>query len=754
MVLFGVRDSYKHDSVFHFDACRDCRRLGWLHSYNVYQFIHLYFIPVVPVGHERRIDACPNCKAVFEASYPNWKKKREELLPLLQTARGVGVRHVDVDKLLDLLLFAGTREEFEKIAAGAEAFVGSDPRGLSKLARLHGLFGNRDAATRLATKADIALDDASPGYFGELKKVAAANLERPASPRTAVEVAPLLILPILLVLAMAGFVFAATNATPNVTAVNGLDTDYELVIGGDTVSVPAREIVPVAMKYGMNEVTIVGPGPLQESTFEVDLQQSIFRRLGDRDAFVLNADRSALLFKQKVWYYDVDDMPDVGKPHEYEYFAGEHSYRFRGMDHAFVEPYESIDLRSDGPEPRVYLNYASDAAVADVAQVLVGMDRVQPAIDILYSAIQRNPGDLNALYTWSALVDADTAYTFIESRLDERPLDVNWHREFQDVARRVGKDSHSRYAEYLANDPDNSDLKYLLGRVTKAPDVALSLFEAAAQGPRPSAFGYHGMAFHHFVRGDFARAVDAERRAVELDPTFMDSIDDMLLANRNLDELITTTRRRIESEGLDWTSADRLMLYLGLQADTAGARAFISDNLGMPEEYEDVDIRSTLSYVLADHAAGLGDVERYKQYIGSASGGRAIFETALLNGDLQLAASVLDTVSSDGGLSHLLLYSFASKWGNDELAEQELADAITEMEGKAGQYRAVAAILRDGLTGQIDEIYHNVGRPEILKVIFTAMGFRVPTEQAAYHDIARRLNYDPTYPGLALSQIL
>src|SRR5215468_4500572 len=79
---YGKRRIYRRRGV-----CGFCNRLGELDSYDTTLYVVVFFMPLVPLGQKRILDACPSCR-------------RHRVLPLKTWEAS---KAADIDRLLEKL---------------------------------------------------------------------------------------------------------------------------------------------------------------------------------------------------------------------------------------------------------------------------------------------------------------------------------------------------------------------------------------------------------------------------------------------------------------------------------------------------------------------------------------------------------------------------------------------------------------------------------------------------------------------------
>ena len=69
---YGKKDRSVRDGV-----CRSCQSATKLESYNTRLWFVVFFIPVIPLGRKRILDACPRCRRHYAAGVEQWEMQRQ-----------------------------------------------------------------------------------------------------------------------------------------------------------------------------------------------------------------------------------------------------------------------------------------------------------------------------------------------------------------------------------------------------------------------------------------------------------------------------------------------------------------------------------------------------------------------------------------------------------------------------------------------------------------------------------------------------
>lgn len=91
MIIFGTRSYFRTKNVSQHGFCANCNRFAKLRSYTAMNFIHVYFIPVIPISARKRTHkTCPKCNT------------GRELTPVALEQLIVGLKERTADALLAL----------------------------------------------------------------------------------------------------------------------------------------------------------------------------------------------------------------------------------------------------------------------------------------------------------------------------------------------------------------------------------------------------------------------------------------------------------------------------------------------------------------------------------------------------------------------------------------------------------------------------------------------------------------------------
>lgn len=765
MIIYGTRNYYKHDSAYHFDHCRSCGRLVSLHSYNAKRFFHVYWIPLIPAGKMRVLDACPACRASREVRLKDWTLHRESNYePLLRLVRTGNVDETQADDLLVLIRRSGTKAEFVAVAPKILSRYSQNASLLAKLGWLFFVFGMRDEAVATMNRSlELEEDEDVRSLLDEIGSLSRDLPRSPSPPGRVGQLAPILIVPAVIVAALAVGLWKLTMDRPDrVYMVNGLDRDYRLIVDGAPIVAPAQGSMKLSVDYGEVRIEPADDSGLALEPFTVNLEAGFFDRLDDDQVFVINPDRTALVVKEDVVYVeegyagaDADALEN-----RYTYLAGETFYSFDDVLEAFDSMPESIELSTGSRfSYRTHIEQISGIDQGQVADVLLNTMGRDAAISYAHAGLSVDPDNESLLALISWLEEPSEVIAFLETRLDERPVLVSWHRYYQSVSMNWDpeRDLESVYRALLEEETENADLTYLLARVTSDPKRALALYEDGMRADEPSAFAFHGAAYYYMTQSEYARALSLERKAVEMAPQsalLTGFEEDLLLATGQIDELIGRREAEAENDGFDEETAGSLLFLYAIRGDTASAGQLIREYVGMPEDYEDESARAAAAAVLSRQAEGSRDLSAYARLAAQVAEPEWQYEAATARGDLDVAGSLIDDDWAGAAMQHLLLYVMASSRNEHEAAAEQLREALQVL-GKSSTYDPHLAdwLSADGSPPSLDAVYRSTISYSHYPVVLAALAFRHPGSRGRYLQSARRANYDPSFPGLLLDDL-
>ncbi len=152
IIFFGVRNYGKQNAESRNDVCEMCGAFGKLQTFDTAKCFHIFWIPLIPTGRKRVIDACPNCKQQREMGLRQYNKTRAE--SVTNAIKAMQESPDDADAAISALQTFIGFGELDKFEASAGA-----------LADKHA--GNADVQKQIAaTYAYLGKSDDAMQYYG------------------------------------------------------------------------------------------------------------------------------------------------------------------------------------------------------------------------------------------------------------------------------------------------------------------------------------------------------------------------------------------------------------------------------------------------------------------------------------------------------------------------------------------------------------------------------------------------------------
>ena len=308
-----------------------------LETYDTAKFLHLYWIPLIPVGHDKIIDACPLCGQCRKLSPRAYKKlKHKNDASLMERLRDTPNDPELVCEALRHWSMFKDETSFEKMAKLARTHMYDNPKVMKATAFGYCRLGQFSQALDIARQ----LPESDP-VRNELIETAEAHAEveggEPKRPSTFSNISIILpyLVPLFIIIAIVGSQISEAHTSGKarkIWLVNGSMRPYEVQIDDTEYRIKGQTARPITLPMGQHQVQIKDSlFPIDPITFEYDI--AFINRLADDKTLVLNPDRMAFLVRSHIPY--VDEYSQKEAEARYEYRFGEAWYVFPSTDYPF-----------------------------------------------------------------------------------------------------------------------------------------------------------------------------------------------------------------------------------------------------------------------------------------------------------------------------------------------------------------------------------------------------------------------------------
>lgn len=459
---------------------------------------------------------------------------------------------------------------------------------------------------------------------------------------------------------------------------NGLHAPIRLVVDGQEITVPPREIVPHSVAGGSHSFQVLDPKNAEEQgKFEVS--STFLGRLAKRTVYVLNPTRSSVIVHSEATYSVRPEDSSV----QNAYHLGRRYMQVEGVDYIFKVLPDNVIIKR-GQTKRVF----AVSMLTEEPAVLTAWLSRKVAPEQLFSYAERHlaAGDTSRDLLRSYLVqlglhqEYDRGFEFLRAGIDRRPLELEWHRAYQTLGQRTNqtKTILGEYTKLAEQYPNDSMVLYLRGRVDADIEVANSYFERSIVADSNNAYPLYAMCQQHRSRGRYEEAKLAVEAALKLDPDNREMDESLFQVRLALGEAATLERElniKLQKQPTSYHLHTALLMSLSLQTKLDEARK--------RQDLFAIRIKQDLPEDPFDLASGS---DRFMAY---------------LDGDFERMLSVSQTIKQPK-LKEVLVFESLVELGRTELLE------TTQFADHAPQrgYQKLTIALAHWLKGQGDRFDH------------------------------------------------
>ena len=558
------------------------------------------------------------------------------------------------------------------------------------------------------------------------------------------------------------FLFISYNIgnTREVYFLNGLPTQYSITVEGESYILRPGHVSEIPLGDGEFRIEIdnkrLGIDPI-----DLSIKTSFFTRLFSQDVFIVNPDACGIILWENIPYAETVTTK-VDEMYEDKIYFGENQYHFKEIDFPFEESPDEIEIDSSGVVMRQALTDYSLVEYGDNLDPLYEDYGEEAVYEYLRMIIALNPMDPDIAYYTSYYMSAPLAVNLLESALDKRLDDVNFHRNYQEVAKMVYDDKEltKRYKNYLDASPGNPDLNYLLGRITLDPQESIALYQKAYSGENPSAWAVWAYTYYLLSVAQYQKALEFSQSWVKRFPDReeLKSVPDTVAMA--IGDYASITQKfeaefRNKKKDDDFLLQDHYFVLLAycLAGDPEGADPLLSwlgstknSDYKMVADNSKSYLSEMRSYIVSQgnnlKSLDIPDETTYFTIEALLLAGK-YEEAEKLNGDLSLSSW---HTSIQFGLSAMLK-------GDAQQGREYFSVAADMLEDMSYDYKIYA----DALRGK--SMNHALLReqsiiPNDKVMLLLAMAYLTPDEQQANATLAKALNYSFQYPQYLIQAAL
>jgi len=538
-----------------------------------------------------------------------------------------------------------------------------------------------------------------------------------------------------------------------VALVSGLDTPYTVTLNGTPYALPAHRVKILSLPEGDVTVQDAEGGHVVGAPQTFHFATPFFSHLDHEQVAVINPDRAAVLLNEEVRYYPDNATPLAREEPVYSVLANQPSYFIAKPDYVLVPAEHHISMPSGSTRTvKTHLELLTDAPLSGVLGIL-GKKSDYAAVREHVMILARSRGDEAFLQAALGGLKPEDFRAFFATRLGERPVQVEWHRYYQETTQynEPARDLLPEYQAALRKEPGNGALMYLLGRITPDQDAALDLFRQALRTEPPcpqalAALGYDALcearfqeALDQLTAAEKAGVTGKVRRQYRREVYFALGRYDDLLAEIAADRQATPLDVTLAAEDIKASLAAGKGDAVAIEKKTkflAALRASHAPDDALADS--DAYLQSVIDYQAGRLQAYAGRLSRFDAPFYK-------FRAAFARGELKAAADAALGDAHPRPTPFLLLYLLAKRAGDDQQAERHFAHAVELMRKQTASFRQAAELVaapRPDPAG-ICRLHLEV---EDKRVLLTALELHDPANAPMYRELADKLNYDPDFP--------
>jgi len=547
---------------------------------------------------------------------------------------------------------------------------------------------------------------------------------------------------------------------PKVYLVNGLDRDYSVSIAGHKYRIRAGDAVRISVAEGDVTATMTGDNPPPIDPQTCHISTSFFTRLFQKDVFAINPDRAAVLVYQHIRY---SASPSNDEEPQTTFHGGDFLTHWSSVDFPFSQPPNSIKLDSNSSSAwRTHVEAMPKLEWKQKLLIAMSQFGKEKGLEIFRNEVAYGTEDSFKMAALAALMEPEEAIAFFKTRLDDRPLQVGWHRAYQSVMERAHPemDLEPEYERVYASESTSADALYLLGRVTSDWRKQEERFIAASRMTPASPYALYALAYGCISSGRFVEGLAYSNRAVELAPgdeAFRQMQAELLHATGQYAALSSAERMKDTSNVMNSQIIQEEVYYLLRMKKLADAenraKAYVRV---LREDGEDDFANQTEASLLGLIAYVRGNEAEVRRFKDSPEGHPYATSGALLSGDFGDKSIPQPGTEGFDSTVGLIAYAMATARDNELVANRFLGPSTALLRAAARQEeeRRAADWLEGDVAPPMDEIVQLTLPVEKKRVILIALFAKFPSLRGELDAFVQKMNFDRRPHHLEIETVL
>jgi tetratricopeptide (TPR) repeat protein len=742
---FGKNFYGKTNVVSHYADCTSCRKQSVLSSYTTENCLHVFNLPVLPLGRIHITDECPYCGHYTAISHRTYRKTRKKDLAVMMEAFTADADNPDSTlNGLQTLMVYNEKSWFMNVENSYGRRFETHMMVQQIIAQGLCRFGEYTEAIIYCQKA-IALG-AGP-RAEELLRLCQSLREKNAaypidklSPKPESMLKPYAFLMAVTATLLITLVYSGISATRNHTAwlVSGLPIAYSVDIDGKLYELDEYGIKRIKLRLGKHKMQVHGlSGDTEQVSFKYTTSR--LRQKLENHSLVLNPDAMALLINETL---DADQRTKA-------YQFGEEINALTGINYPFSD-FPLWASAKESAQTRLYSHIPESHL--EIVSMLNGQSRNDDATQYARRVLEVVPDseETQELLTVAVKNFSDEqTIEYLEPGMAAVPPRLNWHFYYQDfiTTYKPEHDLQTEYALLCEAHPDVPEYYYLLGRIVQNRDSAKLLFEKAERGRGCGGMGYWAIARDQLCSGRFSEALPNAAKALEKSPEskLFNALDHRIhLALQHYNVLLNEERDNLAQNPTNGMHVAELVKYLTLLGEHSAADEAVRNFEGTGNQWG--------SYFSAARFYAVGNTTDYLESLSASGIGDTEWQQLLHAGDIEEAQVQLHQRESIDYMDHLLLYCAARFHNNSGIALAELNDAVSSLDASTGTEHTIATMLSQPSAPKVKDVLALRIWPENKAILCAALGYRFPDRRETFFKLSHTFNHSLEFPQLILKK--
>jgi hypothetical protein len=528
------------------------------------------------------------------------------------------------------------------------------------------------------------------------------------------------------------------------------------------LEIPAEGVRQVEVPEGAHRAEVTGA---TNQTIDFSIHVPYARRWTDRHARVLNVAGSAVVAEETTYYTTDPELAGSAQEGEQRWHYGDTFLEIPDVDYLFQEFPEQV--KADTRQGRVARRRVDKAALEPepLFYALVNGQRFEEALRLAEWHLRAHPEAAELLPTYLGAARLanreDRARAFLAEGSRRRPVDIQWHRMYQETRHEDPVALAAEYDRLLAAEPEDSAWLYLRGRLSETCEESAEYYEKAIATDPENAYAHFALGMVRSSQKRWTEARESLRAATALRPDdaqFQEALFDARMALGEHEALVEDLTARLRENALHYHDNVRLAdVYATLGRDEALRDLLMAFAGEMHARFREtgfeavVNLNARVAYSIGNFA----EIEELARAAGEDFPKYALFQAQVEQAKFEEAFELLPLNDSrmQEPLHYLVVSVALSLAERAEEAQTWLDRALALLATNRPEYKEVGRLLGASHPPAPSELLSLVLTPAAKAQICAAFGLKFPKIREAMFAEVKACNVSRNYPFHLLNRV-